>query len=94
MSQGRLEQLRSELDSVNLQLLELLSERHELPRRSVRRSKSREFLILIRYARKMLDTLVEHNQGPFDNETVRHLFKQIFQASLKLRKSITRSICW
>ena len=27
MSQGRLEQLRSELDSVNLQLLELLSER-------------------------------------------------------------------
>lgn len=34
----------------------------------------------------MLDTLVEHNQGPFDNETVRHLFKQIFQASLKLQQ--------
>ena len=86
MSQGRLEQLRSELDTVNLQLLELLSERARIAKEIGQEKVKQECLISIRYARKMLDTLVEHNQGPFDNETVRHLFKQIFQASLKLQQ--------
>ncbi len=35
----------------------------------------------------MLDELVAQNKGPFDNETIRHLFKQMFQASLKLQQS-------
>lgn len=87
MSQGRLEQLRSELDSVNLQLLELLSKRARIAQ-EIGQEKQKQGVPDFDPVRekKMLDTLVEHNQGPFDNETVRHLFKQIFQASLKLQQ--------
>lgn len=87
MSQGPLEQLRSELDSVNLQLLELLSERARIAQ-EIGQEKQKQGVPDFDPVRekKMLDTLVEHNQGPFDNETVRHLFKQIFQASLKLQQ--------
>ncbi|KZS44222.1 chorismate mutase [Paenibacillus glucanolyticus] len=87
MSQGRLEQLRSELDSVNLQLLELLSERARIAQ-EIGQEKEKQGVPDFDPVRekKMLDTLVEFNQGPFDNETVRHLFKQIFQASLKLQQ--------
>lgn len=87
MSQGRLEQLRAELDSVNLQLLELLSERARIAQ-EIGQEKQKQGVPDFDPVRekKMLDTLVEHNQGPFDNETVRHLFKQIFQASLKLQQ--------
>ncbi|ACX66968.1 bifunctional 3-deoxy-7-phosphoheptulonate synthase/chorismate mutase [Paenibacillus sp. Y412MC10] len=87
MSQGRLEQLRSELDTVNLQLLELLSERARIAK-EIGQEKVKQGVPDFDPVRekKMLDTLVEHNQGPFDNETVRHLFKQIFQASLKLQQ--------
>lgn len=87
MSQGHLEQLRSELDTVNLQLLELLSERARIAK-EIGQEKVKQGVPDFDPVRekKMLDTLVEHNQGPFDNETVRHLFKQIFQASLKLQQ--------
>lgn len=87
MSQGRLEQLRSELDTVNLQLLELLSERARIVK-EIGQEKVKQGVPDFDPVRekKMLETLVEHNQGPFDNETVRHLFKQIFQASLKLQQ--------
>lgn len=83
----RLEQLRSELDTVNLQLLELLSERARIAQ-EIGQEKQKQGVPDFDPVRekKMLDTLVEHNQGPFDNETVRHLFKQIFQASLKLQQ--------
>lgn len=83
----RLEQLRSELDTVNLQLLELLSERARIAK-EIGQEKQKQGVPDFDPVRekKMLDTLVEHNQGPFDNETVRHLFKQIFQASLKLQQ--------
>lgn len=87
MSQGRLEQLRSELDSVNLRLLEMLSERARIAQ-EIGQEKEKQGVPDFDPVRekKMLDTLVEFNQGPFDNETVRHLFKQIFQASLKLQQ--------
>jgi len=83
----RLEQLRSELDTVNLQLLELLSERARIAQ-EIGQEKQKQGVPDFDPVRekKMLDALVEHNQGPFDNETVRHLFKQIFQASLKLQQ--------
>lgn len=83
----RLEQLRSELDTVNLQLLELLSERARIAQ-EIGQEKQKQGVPDFDPVRekKMLDTLVDHNQGPFDNETVRHLFKQIFQASLKLQQ--------
>ncbi|WP_106766358.1 bifunctional 3-deoxy-7-phosphoheptulonate synthase/chorismate mutase [Paenibacillus faecalis] len=87
MSQGRLEQLRTQLDSVNLQMLELLSERARITK-EIGEEKKKQGVPDFDPVRekKMLDTLVENNKGPFNNETIRHLFKQIFQASLKLQQ--------
>ncbi|KKO52846.1 bifunctional 3-deoxy-7-phosphoheptulonate synthase/chorismate mutase [Paenibacillus sp. DMB20] len=87
MSQGRLEQLRSELDSVNLQLLELLSRRARLAQ-EIGEEKQKQGVPDFDPVREkqMLQAITEHNDGPFDNETIRHLFKQIFQASLKLQQ--------
>src|SRR5699024_1168434 len=36
--------------------------------------------------RHMLNLISENNQGPFEDSTVQHLFKQIFKASLDLQK--------
>ncbi|KXG45051.1 chorismate mutase [Tepidibacillus decaturensis] len=36
--------------------------------------------------REMLDKIVAHNHGPFDDNVVRHLFKEIFKASLELQE--------
>ncbi|GAB6926542.1 bifunctional 3-deoxy-7-phosphoheptulonate synthase/chorismate mutase [Paenibacillus sp. JCM 10914] len=87
MSQGRLEELRTGLDSVNLELLKLLSERARIVQ-EIGQEKEKQGVPDFDPVRekKMLDALIENNQGPFDNETVRHLFKQIFQASLKLQQ--------
>ncbi|MGM1046799.1 MAG: bifunctional 3-deoxy-7-phosphoheptulonate synthase/chorismate mutase [Bacillota bacterium] len=87
MSQGSLEQLRSQLDSVNLQMLELLSERARISQ-EIGQEKQKQGVPDFDPVRekKMLDVIIENNNGPFDNETVRHLFKQIFQASLKLQQ--------
>lgn len=91
MSQGRLEELRSKLDSVNHQLLELLSERASIAQ-EIGQEKQKQGVPDFDPVRekKMLDALIEQNKGPFDNETVRHLFKQIFQASLKLQQVDTK----
>ena len=34
----------------------------------------------------MLDTIKEHNDGPFETSTIDHIFKEIFKAGLDLQK--------
>jgi 3-deoxy-7-phosphoheptulonate synthase/chorismate mutase len=36
--------------------------------------------------KEMLDLVVANNKGPFPNDVIRHLFKQVFQASLGLQE--------
>ncbi|GIP27802.1 protein AroA(G) [Paenibacillus sp. J23TS9] len=87
MNQGRLEELRMKLDEVNLQLLELLSERARIAQElGVEKEKQGVPKFDPVREKEMLEKLVASNEGPFDHETVRHLFKQIFQASLKLQQ--------
>ena len=77
--------LRSEIDGVNLELLELLSRRASLAERI---GKEQTSLGLAHYdpvrEQEMLDALVAANRGPFDHATVKSLFKQVFQASMQL----------
>jgi 3-deoxy-7-phosphoheptulonate synthase/chorismate mutase len=82
-----LERLRRQMDEINRQLLQLLSQRAELAQaigdvkiaQGINRfDPERE--------RDMLDRLVAENPGPFDNDTIQHLFKQIFKASLDLQQ--------
>jgi 3-deoxy-7-phosphoheptulonate synthase/chorismate mutase len=82
-----LEVLREKLENINLQLLALLNERAAIVKQigEVKKKAGIPRFDPVR-ERKMLDDLVARNEGPFDNATIKHLFKQIFKASLDLQQ--------
>jgi 3-deoxy-7-phosphoheptulonate synthase/chorismate mutase len=88
----RIQSLRAQIDELNLRILGLLSERAELAE-SIGEIQSALGLSHYDPAReqKMLEALVEANRGPFDDATVKSLFKQIFQASMQLEKEQEKS---
>ncbi len=79
--------LRKEVDRVNREILRLLSERGRLVQEIGRIQTE---LGLPHYDPKreeeMLAYLTAENPGPFPDETIRRLFKEIFQASLDLEE--------
>ncbi len=79
--------LRKEVDRVNRELLRLLSERGRLVQEIGRIQTE---LGLPHYDPKreeeMLGYLTAENPGPFPDETIKKLFKEIFQASLDLEE--------
>jgi len=87
MSKERFEDLRNQLDEVNLELLNVLNKRAKLVEEigTLKSGKGTERFDPIR-EKEMLDKVVAANEGPFSNETVAHLFKQVFQASLVLQE--------
>ncbi|ASS74854.1 chorismate mutase [Tumebacillus algifaecis] len=93
MSKERFEELRSQLDEVNLEILEVLNRRAELVSEIglLKSGKGTERFDPIR-EKEMLDKLIPANKGPFPDDTIRHLFKQIFQASLGLLEEEKKSL--
>ncbi|MBB3110286.1 3-deoxy-7-phosphoheptulonate synthase/chorismate mutase [Paenibacillus phyllosphaerae] len=87
MSETKLDQLRKRLDEVNMSLLDLLSERARIAQ-EIGIEKEKQGVPKFDPVREnhMLAELTSANNGPFDDETIRHLFKHIFQASLKLQQ--------
>ncbi|WP_018921750.1 bifunctional 3-deoxy-7-phosphoheptulonate synthase/chorismate mutase [Salsuginibacillus kocurii] len=87
MSNEQLDQLRDQLDEVNLKLLDLINERARLAQEigQVKRKAGQNRFDPVR-ERKMLDLIAENNKGPFETSTLQHLFKQIFKASLELQE--------
>jgi 3-deoxy-7-phosphoheptulonate synthase/chorismate mutase len=87
VSNEKLDQLRIELDEVNLKLLEVINERARLVQ-EIGRVKSTQGVNRFDPVRErsMLDHIAEHNKGPFETSTLQHLFKQIFKASLELQE--------
>jgi 3-deoxy-7-phosphoheptulonate synthase/chorismate mutase len=87
MSNQDLDQLRGQLDEINLQLLDLLNRRGEIAQEIGKVKKKQG---INRYdpvrERKMLDVLTEENNGPFETATIQHIFKQIFKAGLELQE--------
>lgn len=81
-----MEQLRGRLDEINHSLLELLSERARIAQ-EIGRLKEKQGVPKFDPVRekKMLEELANANTGPFDHDTVKQLFKQIFQACLNLQ---------
>ncbi|AUS09676.1 3-deoxy-7-phosphoheptulonate synthase [Laceyella sacchari] len=88
MRENQLDALRQKLDEVNLKLLRLLNERAELAKQ-IGEVKQKQGINKFdpERERAMLETLVQHNEGPFTDNTVRYLFKQIFKASLDLQQT-------
>lgn len=87
MSNQKLDQLRSQLDDVNLQLLNLINKRGNLVKEigQIKEHQGMNRFDPVR-ERAMLDHLSSHNDGPFENSTVTHLFKEIFKAALELQE--------
>ncbi|UCH26907.1 MAG: bifunctional 3-deoxy-7-phosphoheptulonate synthase/chorismate mutase [Trueperaceae bacterium] len=81
----KIQSLRKQIDVLNINILELLSERAEVAERI---GEAQTTLGLSHYdparEQEMLEAIVAANKGPFDEPTVKSLFKQIFQASMQL----------
>jgi 3-deoxy-7-phosphoheptulonate synthase/chorismate mutase len=82
-----LEQLRKEVEAINLKMLDLINERGHLVQEIGR---VKETQGINKYdpvrEREMLNIIKEYNEGPFDNSTIEHLFKEIFKAALELQQ--------
>ncbi|HVI21108.1 MAG TPA: bifunctional 3-deoxy-7-phosphoheptulonate synthase/chorismate mutase [Bacillus sp. (in: firmicutes)] len=87
MGNHELNQLRERLEEINLQLLELINERARAVQEigHVKVSQGVNKYDPLR-EREMLNKIKEHNDGPFEDSVILHLFKQIFKAGLDLQK--------
>ncbi|MGE6259379.1 bifunctional 3-deoxy-7-phosphoheptulonate synthase/chorismate mutase [Heyndrickxia sporothermodurans] len=87
MGNHELDQLRKQVEDINLELLNLINKRAELVQEIGR---VKETGGVNRYdpvrERKMLNLIKENNDGPFEDKTVEHIFKEIFKAGLNLQQ--------
>ena len=91
-AQDRLHELRSQVDTINMQLLDLLSKRAQTVSQigKVLEELGSEHYDPTREA-QMLTALEMANKGPFSNETIKALFREIFRASLALEEQQARA---
>lgn len=87
MAQHDLESLRTQVDQLNLKILELINDRAEVIQEI---GKIKEKQGVNRYdplrERHMLNLLKEHNQGPLSQSVVDHIFKEIFKTALNMQE--------
>ena len=89
---SQLQALRGEIDEINLQILALLNQRASLAS-EIGKINSRlgsSFYDPQREA-NMLTDLQKANNGPFSNETIQALFREIFRATLALEEKEARA---
>lgn len=88
MTQSKIQELRSEIDGINLDLLKLLNKRGAIAKEiGLLQSDLGASQYDPKRELEMLQALVEANRGPFDDATVKDLFKNIFQASMETGKA-------
>lgn len=84
MSESQIQEYRSEIDDLNMQILNLLSRRGEIAKEiGALQTGSGGSQYDPRRELEMLDVLTEANNGPFADGTIKSLFKNIFQASME-----------
>ncbi len=88
---NRLQELRAQIDPINMQILELLNQRAEIAREigKVQAELGTSFYDPVREA-QMLQALEQVNNGPFSNETIKTLFREIFRATLAMEETDAR----
>ena len=84
MSHSKIEELRKQIDKLNLEILCLLSQRGQIAKQIGHIQLSMGLSSYDpRRELKMLKALTDANEGPFDDATIKSLFKNIFQASME-----------
>lgn len=85
---NKLESYRSEIVSLNHQILDLLSKRGELAQKiGEEKLKQGTRIYDPQREKEMLNDLIDSNKGPFNDNTIKQLFKEVFKASTDLQKS-------
>ncbi len=84
--------LRAQVDTINMQMLELLSQRARIVSEigKLHTAKGNAHYDPAREA-EMLTVLQQNNKGPFSNATIQALFREIFRASLELEEQQSRA---
>lgn len=82
-----MDQLRQQMDDVNLEILKLINQRAQIVQQigDIKNKQSMYRFDPVR-ERAMLDHITNKNTGPFENATIEHIFKEIFKASLELQE--------
>ncbi|MEN2467870.1 bifunctional 3-deoxy-7-phosphoheptulonate synthase/chorismate mutase [Ornithinibacillus sp. FSL M8-0202] len=87
MMVNELSELRNQIDEVNLKILALLNQRGRIVQQI---GEYKEKQGVVRFdpvrERQALDFIMEHHEGPFEASTIKHIFKEIFKASLELQE--------
>ncbi|RPF55326.1 bifunctional 3-deoxy-7-phosphoheptulonate synthase/chorismate mutase [Aquisalibacillus elongatus] len=85
MDPNRLDELRKEVDQVNLRILDLINRRGDLIKQigDIKTDQGMKVFDPIR-EREMLDLILRNHEGPFEYSTIEHLFKEIFKAAKEL----------
>ena len=92
MAENPLQELRGQIDEINLQILDLLNRRARLASEigKIQQQMGTSFYDPEREA-QMLTALQRANKGPFSNETISALFKEVFRASMALEEKEARA---
>ncbi|MFC0015599.1 MULTISPECIES: bifunctional 3-deoxy-7-phosphoheptulonate synthase/chorismate mutase [Allobacillus] len=87
MQELNLEELRKQLDEVNIEVLKWINRRGELVKKigEIKKEQGIKVFDPVR-EREMLDHIVDHHEGPFQSSTIEHLFKEIFKAAKELQE--------
>lgn len=91
MPENTLTHLRQQIDDINLQILTLLNQRAAIASEigQLQQQLGTTFYDPARES-QMFQVLELANEGPFSNETIKALFKEIFRATLALEESEAR----
>lgn len=85
---SELNTLRQRIEEINITILELLSERGEIAKKIGQEKRKAGTLVYDPQREKeMINMLQDRNEGPYDDNVIKHLFKEIFKASTELQKS-------
>ncbi len=86
---SKIDDLRKSIDAIDDKILELLNERAKLVIEigSIKKQEKSEFHVPDR-ERQILERLTSKNSGPFPNESLQAVLREIFSASLSLEKPL------
>lgn len=85
---SELNELRKRIEEINYTLLDLISERGEIAKKiGLEKRKAGTMIYDPVREKEMINDLLDRNEGPYDDNVIKQLFKEIFKASTELQKS-------
>lgn len=85
---NELNHLRDRIEAINIEILKLLSERGEIAKQiGDEKRKQGTAIYDPEREKEMINMLLDKNDGPFDDNVIKQLFKEIFKASTELQES-------